>query len=64
MDALNTYSRNLCCKLSWPQQSEETDLVLETIVQATIPPLDQGCCRWQLRAGRRSLAVEAMTAVN
>lgn len=43
MDAFKTHTRSLCCKLSQPQRSEETDLVSETTGQATIPPLEQGC---------------------
>lgn len=39
---LLTHTAEISAK-SRPQQSEDTDLVLESIGQAAIPPLDQGC---------------------
>lgn len=60
VDAINTHSRNLYCRLSQAQQSQEVDLPLETTGQATIPPLGQGCS-WPLCL---LTAVWAMTAFN
>lgn len=68
-DVVNTHGRNLYCKLTQPQQLEETDLVLETIGQATVLPLDRGCSRPLLPAGSCGQAggiwlSGAMVAVN